>query len=364
MWRNWLTTVFTLALIVCAAQAWAINLESWEDPNDATFGGWTIPTSENSSFSASYDTSRGITNGSQSVKIAMTNPNLLNPGDTATILVPGDPTTDPPTPPVYKTAYYATDVLPNGTTATGPTYGQMLRGPSNMATTAALARGGVIAIDINIPNNGPDYSIGPFNYNMQISAIVNNSETSYKSLDNFSYSGSPNIGGQKTVYFQVPNSVAATLEASPSPTQVIFQVGGGYQANYNADGTLHQVSSEVMYVDNVRVLPKGDFNLDGELTNADIQAMLAALDDPSFQNTNGLTSGNGNTNNPYAGIGDFNGDTFVDAADIRGLLQTLAGNPVGAGSVAPVPEPSAGVLCALAMAVGTVMRRKLKRRGS
>ena len=213
----------------------------------------------------------------------------------------------------------------------GQTYGQMLRGPSTMANTAILSHAGVIAIDINIPNTGPDFSIGAFDYFLQITAVINNNETTYKSLDNFNYTGSTNIGGQRTAYFQVPNSVAATLATSPSTSQIIFQVGGGYQANYNTDGTLHQVSSEVFYVDNVRVLPKGDFNLDGVLTNADIQPMLDALEDPSFATTNGLTSGNLSLNNPYLGIADFNGDGVADLQDIRGMLQTLAGLPVGSG---------------------------------
>jgi hypothetical protein len=364
MRRTWLKLAMALALSICGTQAQAVVLESWENPNDPTFDGWTIPTSENSNFSASYETSVGITHGVQSVKIALSNPNLLNPGDTATILVPGDPNTDPPTPPVYKTVYHSGDTLPNGAVASGPTYGQMLRSPSTTANTALFSHAGVVAIDINIPNTGPDFSIGPFDYYMQISAAINNNETTFKSLDNFNYSGGPNIGGQKTVYFQVPNSVAATLATSASPSELIFQIGGGYQANYNADGTLHQVSSDVMYVDNVRVLPKGDFNLDGELTNADIQAMLTAIDDPSFRSVNGLTSNNLAFNDPYIGIGDFNSDGLVDVQDIRGLLQTLAGNPVGAGSIAAVPEPSSGVLCVLAATGGLAVCGKRNRRDS
>ena len=362
MRRTWLRAVATLALSICGTRVQAVVLESWENPNDPTFGGWTIPTSENANFTASYETGIGITNGLQSVKIALSNPNLLNPGETATIIVPGDPNTDPPTPPLYKTIYHSGEVLPNGTTAAGPSYGQMLRGPSSIANTALLSRAGLIAIDVNIPNTGPDFGIGAFDYYVQITAVINNNETTYRSLDNFNYTGNPAIGGQKTVYFQVPNSVAATLATSPSASQVIFQVGGGYQANYNSDGTLHQVSSEVMYVDNVRVLPKGDFNLDGELTNLDIQAMLDALEDPSFAATHGLTSGNLSLNNPYLGLADFNGDGVADSQDFPSLLRVLAGNPAGGGSIAAVPEPSSGVLCALAVVAGAATLRCRKRR--
>jgi hypothetical protein len=93
---------------------------------------------------------------------------------------------------------------------------------------------------------------------------------------------------------------------------------------------------------------KGDFNLDGKLSNADLQAMLAAL-----QISNAYQSSHNMSNEEFLAICDINGDGVVNAADIPAMEQLLAsgiqvGNGIfgGGGSLATVPEPASAVLAA------------------
>jgi autotransporter-associated beta strand protein len=85
---------------------------------------------------------------------------------------------------------------------------------------------------------------------------------------------------------------------------------------------------------------RGDFNRDGNVTAADIPAMLHALTDLSaYSEQYNLSPAQ------LASIGDLdNSDDFTNR-DIQGLLNLLAAQ--GAGSVAAVPEPSAVLLMAL-----------------
>ena len=64
----------------------------------------------------------------------------------------------------------------------------------------------------------------------------------------------------------------------------------------------------------------GDFNRDGKVTAADIQAMLVALTDlNAYQLVYGLTDA------ALVLLGDLNGDHAVTNADIQPLLDLLAG---------------------------------------
>jgi hypothetical protein len=86
----------------------------------------------------------------------------------------------------------------------------------------------------------------------------------------------------------------------------------------------------------------GDLNLDGLVDNADIQAMLSALKNPSaFEAAHNLTDQN------LWALGDFSGDHAFNAADLPLMLQYLT-TQSAAGAATPVPEPSTLLLCALA----------------
>ena len=79
-------------------------------------------------------------------------------------------------------------------------------------------------------------------------------------------------------------------------------------------------------------LVKGDFNRDGQVTSADILAMLQALTDlDKYRAENELSD-------PLLlAIGDFDNSGSLTNSDVQGLLDLISQNT---GSVAAVPEPS------------------------
>ena len=97
---------------------------------------------------------------------------------------------------------------------------------------------------------------------------------------------------------------------------------------------------------------RGDWNRDVHVNAADILAMLAALSDlNSYKSANSLSDTN------LLAIGDINGDGNLNNADLQALLTLLKS---GGGSVAAVPKPASVVLLALALlglAFAVVRRR-------
>ncbi len=133
---------------------------------------------------------------------------------------------------------------------------------------------------------------------------------------------------------------------------------------YELDGTLNGNSFRLATVDfekgpnntpTENIWIKGDFNLDGKVTNADFQAMLAAL---KSQNTvvggslvEGYQAAHNMSNDEFLAICDINDDGVFNAADISMMESLLAsgiqiGDGVfgGGGSLAAVPEPASVVL--------------------
>ena len=125
--------------------------------------------------------------------------------------------------------------------AAGPDYGGFIEGPSTMALTSTLAGAGQILVDVTVPTGGD------FGWYLQWSAIVDNTDTGYTSLDGYGYSQSPNIGDSnpKTLMWTIPAAMRATLAASSNPTKILFQVGGGSNGATN----------NTMYLDNLRTVP-------------------------------------------------------------------------------------------------------------
>jgi hypothetical protein len=98
--------------------------------------------------------------------------------------------------------------------------------------------------------------------------------------------------------------------------------------------------------------PRGDFNRDDHVNNADIPAMLTALADlNAFKTRNGLSDAQ------LHAIGDIDGSGSITNADINALIGLLR---TGGGSLAPIPEPASNVLTVMALpgvAFAVVCRR-------
>jgi hypothetical protein len=85
----------------------------------------------------------------------------------------------------------------------------------------------------------------------------------------------------------------------------------------------------------------GDFNLDGAVTNRDIQSMLNALANVgAYQTKTGLNA------TELLAIGDINNDTLFNENDVQPFLRMLVNGSTGA----LVPEPSACMLMTLGAA--------------
>jgi hypothetical protein len=87
---------------------------------------------------------------------------------------------------------------------------------------------------------------GDFGWFLQWTAVVDNADTGYTSLDGYSYSQSAAIGNAnpKTLQWTVPAAMRATLAASTNATRIVFQVGGGSNGGTN----------NTMYLDNLRTV--------------------------------------------------------------------------------------------------------------
>ncbi len=98
----------------------------------------------------------------------------------------------------------------------------------------------------------------------------------------------------------------------------------------------------------------GDMNLDGLFTNADIQAMIDAVANPTaYEAARNLSDAN------LVALGDFNGDGVFSSADVVPMLNALAHG----GPLQSVPEPASAVLFGIGTAVGlAALWRKHRRR--
>ena len=96
----------------------------------------------------------------------------------------------------------------------------------------------------------------------------------------------------------------------------------------------------------------GDFNRDGHVTVADVQAMSTALADLS-----GYESQHGLSDPQLELLGDLNGDGVIDNRDVQSLIDLVA-NGGGNGSLTTVPEPPTAWLMLIAISAAIVLLRR------
>lgn len=290
-------------------------LESWNNPTDNSFDGWSIPpkycVNNYANFIGSYSTTLGVTDGSSALVISST-----STGQAA---------------------------------RSGPDYSQMLASEYLQNWTKILSHAAGIQFDVYTP-------AGSFGNYLQWDVDLDNADAGYHSLYNYNYVSSP-IGTETTLkfYFSPPAGLAsslfagakptpqafcnsvltqnaacqAVLASSVNPTGIFIAVGGGYSAGH-----------ETMYVDNLSAFYQpGDFNFDHHTDARDILAMETCLANPS-----GYTSTNSLTNNDLLQIGDLNGDHKVNNADLQSFLKLLKS---GGATTDAIPEPSSIVLLLL-----------------
>ncbi len=156
--------------------------------NDAE--GWTINTSENATYAFNgFSTTDGVTEGTYSAII---------------------------------------------TGGAAPSYGQLLVSPASTALTAELATAAEVSIDVAT-------APGAFGFGTQWSAVINNADLGYTSLDGYTYTGAVGPGASGQLVWNITPAQRAVLAASSESSTLIFQVGGG--------------DAGTMYVDNVRLTP-------------------------------------------------------------------------------------------------------------
>ena len=125
--------------------------------------------------------------------------------------------------------------------------------------------------------------------------------------------------------YQLAGSSATISHVVFNPASPQWQWVGANSLNYNMPAlsvtTLALVKAQL-----------GDFNLDGLVTNVDLQAMLDAEKNlPAYEASHNLTDAN------LLALGDFNSDGVVNSADIPLMLSALSKLQNGAQGV---PEPA------------------------
>ena len=139
-----------------------------------------------------------------------------------------------------------------------------------------------------------------------------------------------------------------TLTANTFSTVNLPTLGGRIVWNASQLYTTGTISVVATYL-------AGDFNRDGHVDVADILAMEQALADlPDYETAKALTDAQ------LQLIGDINGDHQLTNADLQALIALVANNFVGGSSLAAVPEPATLTLSVVALSVFAIRRLRTR----
>jgi endonuclease I len=257
--------------------------------------------------------------------------------------------------------------------------------PSSVNTTAGLKTGSVTINNTDLTSAGAGQGSADANDVINVSAtVLAHANASFDSVADLNSStlnfGTVYVGSSPTLAFLInglnvaPGFTAALKLTGSSKTgdtavttnlsaftglaagtSSAFSVGintaatGSYSAAYTLtladDVTIAGALSEQLTLNvlaNVAYL-RGDFNIDGQLTAADIPAMLSALTNlDAYETAKSLTP------TTLLAIGDFTGDGTVSNYDVQPLMALIQAN--GSGSLAAVPEPTSLLIAAIGIA--------------
>lgn len=109
-------------------------------------------------------------------------------------------------------------------------------------------------------------------------------------------------------------------------------------------------------MDNLELAPlRGDLNLDGSISVADISVLMNALSDlKTYETFHKLTD------NALLNIADVNDDGFITNTDIQSLIAEVANAQGGQSTVSAVPEPSAILLALCGAMAGLALTRSFR----
>ena len=182
----------------------------------------------------------------------------------------------------------------------------------------------------------------------------------YGPIDMFRYSsqGVLDLVPANGAYFSIDGGATVINTFNGPGVGDLSDWAGATPDSYNAlvtSGVQLPVTSgdlTVMDVIGYDVLVPGDFNRDGHVTIADVQAMLTALADLSdYESQKVLTDAQ------LQLLGDLNGDGVVNNADIQSLISLVA-NGGGNGSLTAVTEPPTAWLMLIAISAAIVLLRR------
>ena len=191
----------------------------------------------------------------------------------------------------------------------------------------------------------------------------------YGPIDMFRYSspGMLDLAPANGAYFSINGGVTVINTFNGTGGGDLSDWAGATFDSYNASLTtgveLPVTAGDLIEMDVIGydVLSPGDFNRDGHVNVADIQAMMTAL-----SNLSGYESQKGLTDPQIKLLGDLNGDGKVNNTDIQALISLVANNIASGvdgdaaveGELTAVPEPPTAFLMLIAIATGCIASRR------
>lgn len=183
-----------------------------------------------------------------------------------------------------------------------------------------------------------------YTYNLTTPAAINSTTPIYDNIayENISATGSNfsiRINGLNTSPNSIDGLSFSNVQISASQQAQLWYANDVDLTGLSVSKGLSTSNLSKLTATGPELLP-GDFNRDGQVTTADVSAMMIAMSDlADYQTENHLSDAQLDV------IADINDDFQINNADLQALVSQLANS--GGGSLSVVPEPSAWLLAVL-----------------